>query len=147
MHPLYYTKDLVDYCQKNSIIVQAYSSLGSKDGWPILSSNDTIKEIAKKYGKSVAQILLRWALQHDFGGCFFPDLFQFPKLNLLFHFFSIQNQSYRIENQAIIPKTSNTERLKENFAVFDFEIASEDMNLLDGLNMGQKFCWDSQNVL
>ncbi|KPM07978.1 Aldo-keto reductase-like protein 2, partial [Sarcoptes scabiei] len=112
LHPLYYTKDLVDYCQKNSIIVQAYSSLGSKDGWPILSSNDTIKEIAKKYGKSVAQILLRWALQHDF---------------------------------AIIPKTSNTERLKENFAVFDFEIASEDMNLLDGLNMGQKFCWDSQN--
>lgn len=45
--------------------MQAYSSLGARDGWPILSTNSTLKEIAKKYEKTVAQILLKWSLQHD----------------------------------------------------------------------------------
>lgn len=45
--------------------MQAYSSLGARDGWPILSTNLTLKKMAQKYEKTVAQILLKWALQHD----------------------------------------------------------------------------------
>ncbi|OTF75319.1 hypothetical protein BLA29_005189 [Euroglyphus maynei] len=101
VHPLYHPKELIDFCKKHSIIVQAYSSLGARDGWPILSTNSTLNEIAKKYEKTVAQILLKWALQHDL---------------------------------CIIPKTSNVERLKSNFQIFDFKLSIEDMDKIDGLN-------------
>lgn len=46
--------------------MQAYSSLGAQNGWKVLSANKTLNEVAKKYDKSLAQILLKWALQHDF---------------------------------------------------------------------------------
>jgi len=65
IHPLYYDKELIDFCAKHSIVVQAYSSLGAADGWPVLKKNKALNEIATKYGKSVPQILLKWALQHN----------------------------------------------------------------------------------
>ncbi len=40
---------------------------------------------------------------------------------------------------AIIPKTSKIERLKENAAIFDFELSSEDMKSIDSLNANKRF--------
>ncbi len=57
--------------------------------------------IAQKYGKTSAQIILRWALQHGV---------------------------------STIPKSANLKRIQENFDVFDFNITSNDMNLIDGFN-------------
>lgn len=47
----------------------------------------------------------------------------------------------------IIPKTSNVERLKSNFQIFDFKISLEDMAKIDGLNENRKFCWDPEPIL
>ncbi len=42
---------------------------------------------------------------------------------------------WHIQNGVVtIPKSSNEGRIKENFEVFDFEIAKEDMELIDSLN-------------
>ncbi|MDP3741166.1 MAG: aldo/keto reductase [bacterium] len=62
MHPFLYQKDLADYCAQNNIAVEAYSPLvhGQK------LDNPRLSKIAKKYGKSNAQILIRWSLQHGF---------------------------------------------------------------------------------
>ena len=33
-----------------------------------------------------------------------------------------------------IPKSSNEERIKENFNIFDFEISDNDIDIIDSLN-------------
>ncbi len=54
-----FQKDLLDYCSSNEIIIESYSPLtrGKKFG------DRRLLEIAEKYGKTPAQILIRWALQ------------------------------------------------------------------------------------
>jgi methylglyoxal/glyoxal reductase len=68
LHPMYYPKDLIQYCHDNNIIVQAYSSLGDQKllSEEYIGKFPILKELAQKYNKSVAQILLRWGLQHSF---------------------------------------------------------------------------------
>ena len=61
-HPFLYQKDLLSFCKKNRIQLEAYSPLtrGKRLNHP------SIKNIAKKYqNKTPAQILIRWSLQHN----------------------------------------------------------------------------------
>nr|XP_021187535.2 uncharacterized oxidoreductase YtbE [Helicoverpa armigera] len=65
-HPFYYQMELMDYCKKNSIVLQAYSSLGGKS----VQNDDLLKhpavtKIARKLEVTNAQVLLRWALQQE----------------------------------------------------------------------------------
>jgi diketogulonate reductase-like aldo/keto reductase len=60
-HPGYMQKEVVDYCNKNGILVEAWSPIGSGR----LLENALLTEIAAKYGRSVAQICIRWCLQND----------------------------------------------------------------------------------
>eukprot|EP00028_Trichosphaerium_sp_Am-I-7-wt_P011100 CAMPEP_0168515882 /NCGR_PEP_ID=MMETSP0405-20121227/5067_1 /TAXON_ID=498012 /ORGANISM="Trichosphaerium sp, Strain Am-I-7 wt" /LENGTH=222 /DNA_ID=CAMNT_0008535479 /DNA_START=146 /DNA_END=814 /DNA_ORIENTATION=+ len=80
-HPYLQNKDMLDFCRAAGIQFQAYSPLGSFDrpwakegslssGLPI-SGHELLKDpalvsIAKKYNKSVAQVVLRW---HTRRGC------------------------------------------------------------------------------
>lgn len=59
-HPGQMQNETVDFCGKNNILVEAWSPLGSGR----MLSNPTLSEIAAKYGKSVAQICVRWCLQN-----------------------------------------------------------------------------------
>jgi len=55
-------KGLLDFCQKNDIILTAYSPLGQgtiKSGW-----NESLDMIAKKYKKTAVQVALRYLLDH-----------------------------------------------------------------------------------
>ena len=58
--PYLYLKDLKQYCERNEIVVQAYSPLvrGQR------MEDDKLIAVAKKYGKTPAQIILRWFIQH-----------------------------------------------------------------------------------
>lgn len=58
--------DTVEYCQSNNITITAYSPLGGLMDKDRAHANDFLKELSSKYGKSVSQILLRWAMQR---GC------------------------------------------------------------------------------
>jgi D-xylose reductase len=40
---------------------------------------------------------------------------------------------------AIIPKTSKPERMRENLALFDFELTDEEMQAICALNMNRRF--------
>ncbi|KAI8441614.1 hypothetical protein MSG28_015179 [Choristoneura fumiferana] len=56
---------LVQFCQQHSITVMAYSPFGSlfETGPPPQASDPTLKALAQKYEKTVAQIVLRYLVQ------------------------------------------------------------------------------------
>lgn len=71
--------------------------------------NPTLLSIAGEYGKSVAQVILRWLLQRDV---------------------------------VVIPKSVNPERIKQNFAVFDFELDEASMTQIAALDEGRPLIVD-----
>lgn len=65
-HPRHHNSTLLDYCRKEGIFLQAYSSLGTS-GSVSLRQDSTVKEIAVKLRKSPVQVLLRWSYQQNIG--------------------------------------------------------------------------------
>ncbi|KAF5283148.1 hypothetical protein FQA39_LY17406 [Lamprigera yunnana] len=63
-HPGCYQADLKELCDKEGILLQAYSSLGGTGNKNLLR-DPTVINIALKLGKSPAQILLCWAVQQN----------------------------------------------------------------------------------
>jgi diketogulonate reductase-like aldo/keto reductase len=95
--PWLYRKDLHAYTAERGIALQAYTPLarGRKFNDPRLL------ELRKKYGRTEAQIILRWMLQLGISA---------------------------------IPKSSNPRRIEENFDVFGFSLAHEDMEVMGSMN-------------
>ncbi len=107
--PFLYQKQLLDYCEKNKIQVEGYSQLTQV----AKLNHPTIQQIAKKHGKTPAQVLLRWSLQH---------------------------------NLVTIPKSVREERIKENSQVFDYNLTTDDMRILDSLDENFRNSWDPTNA-
>ncbi len=59
--PLEYRCALLDACRRRNVAVEAYSPLGT--GRHL--SDETVNRVAKRAGRTPAQVLLRWCLQHD----------------------------------------------------------------------------------
>ena len=60
-HPYLSQEPLRAFCREHQIAVTAWSPLG-RGG---VLQDETIVKIAEKYGKSAAQVVLRWHLQHN----------------------------------------------------------------------------------
>ena len=103
LHPYLIQEDVVEYCKNNNITPEAWSPLGSSKV-PLLKE-DLLINIGHKYGKSSAQVVLRWNIQKSI---------------------------------ISIPKSSNKERQKENFDIFDFELTHEEINQIDSLNKNHR---------
>lgn len=58
-HPRFNQKELHEFCKTNGIQLEAWSPLMQGD----LLNEPTLVEIANKYNKSVAQVIIRWDLQ------------------------------------------------------------------------------------
>ncbi|MEE1296172.1 MAG: aldo/keto reductase [Bifidobacterium sp.] len=59
--PQFANQDLIDYCHDKDIAVEAWSPLGGQDS--TLLADRRLLDIGEKYGKSSAQVVLRWDLQ------------------------------------------------------------------------------------
>ncbi len=88
--PFHYNAELIDFCKKNSIVVVAYSPLS--EGRYL--SHPVLGKIASQYQRTPAQIMLRWAIQHN--------LVIIPKS---------RHQSRIIENSKIFDFTINTDNM------------------------------------
>src|SRR6185369_6066117 len=61
-HPYLPEWELLDYCRKNGIVLQAFAPLGHNSA-PNLLADPVITTIANRVGKTPAQVALAWALQ------------------------------------------------------------------------------------
>ncbi len=61
-HPFLYSdqKELVKYCQKKGIVIEAYSPLARAERM----KDAVIERIANGHARTNAQVMLRWAIQH-----------------------------------------------------------------------------------
>ena len=60
-NPFHYRRRLLDYCLKHQIVFEAYSPLDRGRGL----GAPTIRAMAERLGRSPAQVMLRWAIQHQ----------------------------------------------------------------------------------
>jgi diketogulonate reductase-like aldo/keto reductase len=58
-HPLCYPKELIEYCKEQGIQIQAYAPLARG----AYLDHDVLCVLGTKYGRTPAQIGLRWAIQ------------------------------------------------------------------------------------
>ncbi len=99
LHPYLLQQELISYCRTRDIAVQAWSPLGSNK-IPLLDE-EALKQVGSKYGKSPAQVVLRWHLDKGI---------------------------------VALPKSSNADRQKENFQVFDFKLTDKEISMVDALD-------------
>ncbi len=60
-HPYFYQKEVIEYCNAHGIVVEAWSPLMSGNA---ALTDETICKIAEETGKTNAQVILRWHIQH-----------------------------------------------------------------------------------
>ncbi|MDW3195603.1 MAG: aldo/keto reductase [Cytophagales bacterium] len=100
-HPRLVQQELLDFCKSHGVQYEAWSPLMQGKIFEV----ELLQQLAEKYGKSIAQIALRWNLQ---------------------------------KGVVTIPKSVKKERIVANADIFDFEIAQEDMDAIDGLDQSQR---------
>jgi diketogulonate reductase-like aldo/keto reductase len=61
-HPFLPEWELLDYCRKNGIVLQAFAALGHSSE-PSVLTDPVITAIARRMGKTPAQVALAWAIQ------------------------------------------------------------------------------------
>src|SRR5262249_45588827 len=61
-HPYLPEWELLEYCRNNEIVLQAFAPLGHSSE-PKLLDDPVITSVAKRVGKTPAQVLLAWGIQ------------------------------------------------------------------------------------
>lgn len=123
LHPFFIQRGLREVNEKHGIITQAWSPIGGihRDGEKAKISNavhdplshPTVVQLATQYGKTPAQIILRWQI----------ELGTSP-----------------------IPKSVRPERIAENFDIFDFSLASDEVHAISALDTGGRGGPDPEHV-
>ncbi len=101
VHPYLAQDDVRAFCKDHEIEVEAWSPIaqGKVLGDPVIT------RIAERYGRSPAQVVLRWHLERG---------------------------------DIVFPKSVNRARMEENFALFDFQLDTEDVSDLTALDRGER---------
>jgi len=105
-------KKLTKFCMDRDIVITGFSPLGrpysqdvNPDLPPLAYLDPRVIAIGEKYGKTGAQVVLRYLIQLGV---------------------------------ALIPKSANEQRMKENMDIFDFELNEEEVRLLETFNTGKR---------
>lgn len=102
LHPLFQQNELQVYNKENKIVTQPWSPLGN--GNADLLNNSDLKTIADNYGKTVAQIILRWHLQEGF--CVIPKSVTPSRIEENFNVFDFELS----EDEMNVVRSLNTDK-------------------------------------
>jgi 2,5-diketo-D-gluconate reductase A len=100
LHPYFQNREVAAYGREHGIATEAWAPIAQGK----VLDDPTLLEIAGRYGKSVAQVVLRWHIQHG---------------------------------MIVFPKSVTPERIRENIAIFDFELEPADVETIDALDRGE----------
>ena len=101
LHPLLNQDEMRKANAQHNVVTQSYTPLALGR----LTDNPTVTSVAGEYGKTPAQVLLRWNVQLG---------------------------------NAVIFRSTDAERIASNLDIFDFELAAEHMDAINGLNDGTR---------
>jgi 2,5-diketo-D-gluconate reductase A len=101
LHPLLNQDGMRKSNAQHNVVTQSYTPLALGR----LMDNPTVTSVAGEYGKTPAQLLLRWNVQLG---------------------------------NAVVFRSAKAERIASNVDVFDFELAAEHMEAINGLNDGTR---------
>ena len=60
-HPYWDQRELLSYCRRNEVLLTAYSPLCHGG----VLDDDVLRSVGRRYGKTAAQVAIRWAIQHE----------------------------------------------------------------------------------
>jgi 2,5-diketo-D-gluconate reductase A len=101
LHPYFQNREVAAYGEEHGIVTEAWSPIAQGD----VLDDPEIGAGAEKLGRTPAQVVLRWHIQHGY---------------------------------IVFPKSVTTERIRENFELFDFELDADDMSRIDSLDRGEE---------
>lgn len=120
LHPWSQKPELLDYMRDHGIAPIAYSSLVPLSTWrteegqasakteQMKADGEVFVAMARKYGVTEAQLLLRWGVQNGY---------------------------------AVLPKSLNPERMRQNLGLAGFEIDAADMAAMAEMDRGAGVAW------
>lgn len=110
-HPNLNVNELIDFCKSHNIVVEAWSPLGRGK----FIQNEILKDIAKKYNKTAAQIILRWDIENKVA--VIPKSIRKEKIEENINIFDFKLEAEDIKK---IDSMNNNERTGFNPLEFDF---------------------------
>lgn len=113
-HPQLTQQKLIRFCQQEEIAVTAFSPLGAESYYSLSMADPSESVLKQKVVTEIAERHNKTAAQVVLR-------------------WGVQRGT------AIVPKTSKVERLRENLAIFDFELSEEEMESINGLNLNRRF--------
>jgi len=115
LHPYLAQWELQQFCKENNILLTAYSPLGSTNS--PLTSDSVVTEIAKRNDKSVAQVLISWAVQR--GTVVIPKSVTPDRIKNNFEDFILNEADFNAINE--LSKSKHQRLISPNWGIDVFE--------------------------
>lgn len=109
-NPFHQQVETQKFLQENNIQIESWGPFA--EGKNDIFKNGLLSDIAEKYNKSIAQVILRWLTQRGV---------------------------------VAIPKSVRKERMVENFDIFDFELAADDIQTISTLDTNASLFFDHRD--
>lgn len=101
LHPFFQQENAIKVMNEYGVIPEAWGPFA--EGNHGMFTDPTLTVIGEKYGKSAAQVALRWNVQRGV---------------------------------VVIPKSIHRQRMEENIDIWDFELSTEDMEIISKMDIG-----------
>lgn len=101
LHPFFQQENAIKVMNEYGVIPEARGPFA--EGNQGIFTDPTLTVIGEKYGKSAAQVALRWNVQRGV---------------------------------VVIPKSIHRQRMEENIDIWDFELSTEDMEIISKMDIG-----------